>query len=101
MASETLRLVQDFHVEGIAVVEQRRDVGGGPLPELVGRDFSIGSVLVRRVRLNTLSRYLPMQLKKPGIDLLGDACGLHCGILRSGVINTGNAVLPPAGTNCG
>ena len=65
---------------------------GVPLNHLIGREFWVGEVLMRGVRLCEPCNYLE-GLTKPGVRMaLMHRGGLRADILNEGVIRVGDAV---------
>ena len=93
---ETLTaLLRDHDIE-LRPDEHRRNltVRGVPLNHLVGRQFSIGGVILEGGRLNTPCKYLDKLVGKSVCDRLRHRSGLNCRIVEGGVIEVGQNVEP-------
>ena len=76
--------------------EARRNIvtRGVPLNDLLGRDFEVGSVVLRGMRLCEPCTYLSELLGKDVKAGLTNRGGLRADILHGGLIRTGDAVTP-------
>jgi MOSC domain-containing protein YiiM len=90
-AIEALR--RDYQVE-LAVGEARRNIvtRNVPLNHLVGREFAIGDVRIRGVRLCEPCDHLQKLTGKPVIKALLHRGGLRAQILTPGTISVGDVV---------
>jgi MOSC domain-containing protein YiiM len=80
----------------LAAADSRRNIAtaGVPLNHLVGREFYVGAVRMRGVRLCEPCQHLD-ELTQPGVMReLVHRGGLRAQILTEGVIRTGDAVRP-------
>ena len=86
-------LTRDYAVE-LSPGEARRNVvtRGVPLNHLVGRDFSIGEVKIRGLRLCEPCDHLQKLTGQPLIKGLRHRGGLRAQILSEGMIRVGDAV---------
>ena len=94
--SETLAALRRDHGIDLAVDEHRRNLTtiGVPLNHLVGRCFSVGSVVLEGGRLNTPCRYLETLIDKPVFKMLLHRSGLNCRITQGGLIEPGDLIKP-------
>ena len=92
-AIEALR--RDYQVE-LAVGEARRNIvtRNVPLNHLVGREFAIGEVRIRGIRLCEPCDHLQKVTGKPVIKGLLHRGGLRAQILTQGTIRVGDVVTP-------
>jgi MOSC domain-containing protein YiiM len=90
-AIEALR--RDYHVE-LAVGEARRNIvtRNVPLNHLVGKEFAIGDVRIRGIRLCEPCDHLQKLTGKPVIKGLLHRGGLRAQILTPGTIRVGDVV---------
>jgi MOSC domain-containing protein YiiM len=86
-------LERDYHVE-LAAGDARRNVvtRNVPLNHLVGREFSIGDVRIRGIRLCEPCDHLQKVTGKPVIKGLLHRGGLRAQILTQGTIRVGDAI---------
>jgi MOSC domain-containing protein YiiM len=92
-AIEALR--RDYNVE-LAPGEARRNIvtRGVSLNHLVGREFRVGTVLVRGIRLCEPCEHLQKLTGKQLIKGLLHRGGLRAQILTEGIVHVGDAVTP-------
>jgi MOSC domain-containing protein YiiM len=92
-AIEALR--RDYKIE-LAPGESRRNIvtRGVSLNHLVGREFRLGTVLVRGIRLCEPCEHLQKLTGKELIKGLRHRCGLRAQILTEGIIHVGDEVTP-------
>jgi MOSC domain-containing protein YiiM len=90
-AIEALR--RDYHVE-LAVGEARRNIvtRNVPLNHLVGKEFAIGDVRIRGIRLCEPCDHLQKLTGKPVIKGLLHRGGLRAQILTPGTIRVGDTI---------
>ena len=90
-AIEALR--RDYHVE-LDAGESRRNIvtRGVPLNHLVGKEFGVGKVRVRGIRLCEPCNHLQKLTGKPVIKGLCHRGGLRAQILTQGTIHVGDAI---------
>ena len=88
-------LQRDYGVE-LAPGESRRNIvtRGVGLNHLVGKDFRIGTVLVRGIRLCEPCEHLQKVTGKEVIKGLKHRGGLRAQILTEGIIHVGDAITP-------
>jgi MOSC domain-containing protein YiiM len=93
-AIEALR--RDYHVE-LAVGEARRNIvtRNVPLNHLVGKEFAIGDVRIRGIRLCEPCDHLQKVTGKPVIKGLLHRGGLRAQILTRGTISVGDKITIP------
>jgi MOSC domain-containing protein YiiM len=91
---EALR--RDYKIE-LAAGDARRNIvtRGVPLNHLVGREFRIGDVLIRGLRLSEPCDHLQKVTGKQLIKGLCHRGGLRAQILTQGTIRIGDSVTPP------
>jgi MOSC domain-containing protein YiiM len=99
-----LTLIQQEHIDAFAAesgiaftaVEARRNIVtvGIDLNALVGREFTIGSVTIRGLRLCEPCNYLAKQTAPEVLRGLVHKGGLRAQILTAGEIRVGDAVTP-------
>jgi MOSC domain-containing protein YiiM len=97
---EVLQLAaKELGMESIANLTRRNIVTRGvPLIELLGREFTLGGVRMRGIRLFEPCGHLVKVTKLPGIfKVLEHRSGLKAAILSDGVIRIGDAVALEAG----
>jgi MOSC domain-containing protein YiiM len=98
---ETLRLAAaELGVEMIAEKTRRNIVTRGvPLIELLNREFTIGGVRLRGVRLFEPCAHVEQVSETPGLfRALEHRSGLKAAILTDGMIRVGDPVMPWPGT---
>jgi MOSC domain-containing protein YiiM len=80
----------------IAAVDTRRnvEVRGVDLDDLVGREFTIGTLPCVGIRLAEPCTYLEGLVGRPIIRALAHKAGLRVDILRDGEIAVGDAIVP-------
>jgi len=90
-AIEALR--RDYNIE-LDAGESRRNIvtRGVPLNHLVGKEFAVGEVRVRGIRLCEPCNHLQKLTGKPVIKGLCHRGGLRAQILTQGTIRTGDAI---------
>ena len=86
-------LQREYGIE-LAPGEARRNLvtRGVPLNHLVGREFTIGDVKIRGIRLCEPCSHLQALTKRPVIKGLRHRGGLRAQILSEGVIKVGDRV---------
>ncbi len=85
--------VRENGVEFLASDARRNLVTRGvPLNHLVGREFRIGNVTAKGIRLCEPCSHLEALTKKPVIKGLMHRCGLRAQILSEGVIRLGDTI---------
>lgn len=86
-------LPRDYNVE-LAAGEARRNIvtRGVPLNHLVGREFTIGNVRIRGIRLCEPCEHLQKLTGKPMIKGLRHRGGLRAQILTQGTIRVGDTI---------
>src|SRR5687768_1362325 len=92
---EVLEMAASEHHVTIAGDKTRRNIitRGVPLIELLDRDFMIGNVVMRGIRLFEPCAHLEKVSQIPGIfRALENRSGLKAAILSDGVIHTGDAI---------
>ena len=84
---------RDFALE-LKDGESRRNVvtRGVSLNEMVGKEFQVGEVRVRGIRLCEPCSHLERLTGKPVLKAMLHRCGLRAQILNEGVMRTGDAV---------
>lgn len=95
---EVLQLAaRELGVESIAGITRRNIVTRGvPLIELLGREFTVGGVRMRGIRLFQPCAHLVKISKLPGIfKALEHRSGLKAAILSDGAIRVGDSVTLP------
>jgi MOSC domain-containing protein YiiM len=90
-AIEALR--RDYNVD-LAPGEARRNIvtRGVPLNHLVGKEFRVGAVRVRGIRLSEPCEHLQKLTRKPVIEGLCHRGGLRAQILTQGTIQVGDSI---------
>jgi len=91
--AEAIEAMQrDYHID-LAAGEARRNIvtRNVPLNHLVGREFAIGEVRIRGIRLCEPCDHLQKMTGKPVIKGLLHRGGLRAQILTSGTIRVGDA----------
>lgn len=90
-AIEAIRI--EYKIE-LAPGEARRNLvtRGVPLNHLVGREFRIGDVLIRGIRLCEPCKHLEALVQRPVIMSLRHRGGLRAQILKEGTIRVGDIV---------
>ena len=93
-----IALQRDYGVS-LSTGDARRNLvtRGVALNHLVGREFKIGSVVIRGLRLCEPCSHLEKMCAVPVIKGLRHRGGLRAGIVQGGEINVGDAVKPVAG----
>lgn len=88
-------IIRDFGID-FAPHEHRRNVTvrGVPLHQLVGHTFRLGSALVQATRLSTPCRHIEQVTDKPVFNAMVNRAGLHCRILRGGILRVGDSAFP-------
>ena len=97
VASEMLDLLEREHGIMLDPVETRRNLltSGVALNELVGKEFRVGSVRMKGVRLAEPCDHLE-RLTRPGVlKGLVHRAGLRADILDEGVLHVGDAIVLP------
>ena len=92
---EVLEMAASEHQVKIAGDQTRRNIvtRGVPLIELLDREFMIGNVVMRGIRLFEPCAHLEKVSKVPGIfRALENRSGLKAAILSDGIIHTGDAI---------
>jgi MOSC domain-containing protein YiiM len=86
-------LQRDYGVE-VAAGDPRRNIvtRGVPLNHLVGREFRVGEVKIRGLRLCEPCAHLEMLVAKPVIKGLRHRGGLRAQVLTPGIIRVGDTV---------
>jgi MOSC domain-containing protein YiiM len=69
---------------------------GVPLNHLVGREFTVGEVLLRGIRLCEPCGHLEQLTRKGVIQGLLHRAGLRAQVLRGGILRTGDVIRPQA-----
>ena len=93
---EVLELAaKEIGVEGIGILTRRNIVSRGvPLIELLGREFTVGNVRMRGIRLFEPCGHLVAVTKIPAIfKALEHRSGLKAAVLSDGEIQTGDAIV--------
>jgi MOSC domain-containing protein YiiM len=93
---EVLELAaKEINVDGVGILTRRNIVTRGvPLIELLDREFYLGSVRMRGIRLFEPCGHLVAVTKLPGIfKALEHRSGLKAAILSDGIIRPGDAVV--------
>lgn len=96
IALEALEGLSREHGIKLEPGESRRNLltRGVPLNDLVGRDFAIGDVCLRGLRLCEPCDHLEM-LTQPGVkNGLCHRGGLRAQVIRGGLLRTGDAIQP-------
>ena len=81
----------------IAEAETRRNLvtTGVPLNHLVGREFRVGALVLRGVKLAEPCAYLEQLLGKPGLrEAFVHRGGLRCEVVEGGEVRVGDPVVP-------
>ena len=93
---ETLEALKRDHDIELLPDRHRRNITtiGVPLNHLVGRRFSVGSVILEGGRLNTPCRYLDLITGQSVFELLKHRSGLNCRIIVGGEILPGDVIRP-------
>jgi MOSC domain-containing protein YiiM len=89
----------DLRASGVEVAEAetRRNLvtTGVPLNHLVGREFRVGALVLRGVKLAEPCAYLEQLLGKPGVrEAFVHRGGLRCEVVEGGEVRVGDAVVP-------
>jgi MOSC domain-containing protein YiiM len=93
--SEVLELAaKELEIENVGILTRRNIVTRGvPLIDLLGREFSVGAVRMRGIRLFEPCGHLVAVSKVPGIfKALEHRSGLKAAILSDGEIRIGDAI---------
>ena len=96
---ESLDALARDHGIALEPGEHRRQVvtAGVPLNDLVGKEFQVGSVRLRGIKLNEPCKYLEDLTRRPGlIKGLVHRGGIRAQILVGGTIQVGAPVTPVA-----
>jgi MOSC domain-containing protein YiiM len=93
---EALEAANLEHRLELSFAESRRNVltRGVRLNDLVGKEFRIGEVLLRGVRLCEPCRHLAEMTKKAVVRPLTHRGGLNARILRDGLLKEGSSIEP-------
>ena len=93
---ETLTALKRDHNIELLPEEHRRNLTtrNVPLNHLVGKRFSVGSVILEGGRLNVPCKYLDSLLGKKVYVPLLNRSGLNCRIIRGEVIRVGDSMQP-------
>ena len=96
VASEMLDLLEREHGIVLAPAETRRNLltRGVSLNDLVGKDFQVGGVRMRGVRLAEPCNHLERLTQAGVLKGLVHRAGLRADILDEGVLHVGDAILP-------
>lgn len=95
--SEALAALETDHGIKLGPGESRRNVttAGISLNDLLDREFTVGEVRLRGVKLSEPCQYLEDLIKRPGlIKGLVHRGGIRCAILTEGTIRPGDAIIP-------
>lgn len=95
--SEALAALEADHGIKLAPGESRRNIttSGVALNDLLDREFTVGEVRLRGVKLSEPCQYLEDLLRKPGLMKgLVHRGGLRCAVLTKGTIRPGDAIKP-------
>lgn len=89
----------DLRASGVEVAEAetRRNLvtTGVPLNHLVGREFRVGALVLRGVKLAEPCAYLEQLLGRPGVrEAFVHRGGLRCEVVEGGEVRVGDPVLP-------
>lgn len=92
--AEAIEAIKAEYKVDLAPGDARRNLvtRGVPLNHLVGRDFRIGDVLIRGIRLCEPCSHLEALTKLPVIKSLRHRGGLRAQILKEGTIRVGDTV---------
>jgi MOSC domain-containing protein YiiM len=92
--AEVIEAIKREYNVDLAAAEARRNLvtRGVPLNHLVGREFTIGAVKIRGIRLCEPCGHLQAITELPVIKALRHRGGLRAQILTRGVIRVGDAV---------
>jgi MOSC domain-containing protein YiiM len=98
--AEALDAMKDEYKIELAPSESRRNVvtRGVPLNHLVGKDFQIGEVKIRGIRLCEPCSHLQALTGRQVIKGLRHRGGLRAQILSEGMLKAGDSVLPSPAT---
>ena len=93
---ESIEALQHEHSIELDPVESRRNIvtRGVPLNHLVNREFRLGGVVARGVRLCEPCEYLEELTQKKVVNALIHRGGLRAEILEGGIIRVGDQVRP-------
>lgn len=96
VASEMLDLLEREHGITLAPAETRRNLltRGVSLNDLVGKDFQVGGVRMRGVRLAEPCNHLERLTQAGVLKGLVHRAGLRADILDEGVLHVGDAIVP-------
>ena len=94
--AEAIEAIRIEYKIDLAPGEARRNLitRGVPLNHLVGREFRIGDVLIRGIRLCEPCHHLELLTQRPVIMSLRHRGGLRAQILKTGTIRVGDIVSP-------
>jgi len=92
--ASALRALKEEHGIELAFAETRRNVlvVGVSLNDLVGKEFQVGSVTLRGMRLCEPCRHLSEMTGKPVIKGLCHRGGLNCQAVTTGTISRGDEI---------
>lgn len=92
--AEEIETLAHNHGIQLAPGETRRNITtrGVRLNELVGKEFWVGDVLVRGVKLNEPCQYLQDLIGKPILRPLAHRAGIRADLLTSGRISVGDPI---------
>ena len=92
--AEAVEALKGEYDAAMAASEARRNIvtRGVPLNHLVGREFHIGDVRIRGIRLCEPCNHLQGLTGKPVIQWLAHRAGLRAQILSAGVVRVGDTV---------
>ena len=92
--AEAVEALQGEYDAALAAGEVRRNIvtRGAPLNHLVGREFQVGEVKIRGIRLCEPCNHLEGLTGKPMIKWLTHRAGLRAQILSAGVVHVGDVV---------
>src|SRR5262249_8905538 len=92
--AEAIEAIKREYELSMPASDARRNVvtRGVALNHLVGREFRIGGVKIRGIRLCEPCSHLQALTELPGIKALRDRAGLRAQILSAGTIRVGDAV---------
>lgn len=95
IASEAIELIANEHGIGLSPGQSRRNITtrGIDLNALVDREFSVGEVVLRGMRLCEPCEYLQEHTAKPGLTkALVHRGGLRADIVKGGTIRVGDEI---------
>jgi MOSC domain-containing protein YiiM len=92
--AEAIEAIKSEYKVEIAPGELRRNLvtRGVPLNHLVGREFRVGDVLIRGIRLCEPCNHLEALTQRPVVKSLRHRGGLRAQILKEGTIHVGDTV---------